>query len=101
MTLTRKRNDPKTHVTIIEDAYSENYLDMTLWVYRWEKEDGSFTFGWEVSKEYEKTTLRENWSFSSSPTFGEAYAIALQELLKRIDKADIFGSTHIAGQVDF
>ena len=75
MKITRKENDPKTHMTLVEYCYEEQYLDIFLRVYRWENKNDEISYGWEISKEHQKATLRRAWSHSGESTFAAAYAI--------------------------
>lgn len=89
--VTKKENDPKTHMTLIEYCYEERYLDLILRVYRWEGKQGSTSYGWEISKEYPKVTLRRQWSISGEKTFQEAYAIVWASLPNELEHRELFG----------
>jgi len=90
MKITRKDNDPKTHVTILEYCYEEQFLDIFLRVYRWQKADGEIRYGWEISKEHEKITLRRVWSHSGEETFQEAYTIVWEKLFVELENRELF-----------
>ena len=82
----RKENDPKTHMTLIEYCYEERLADLIVRVYRWESRNNEISYGWEISKEYEKVTLREVWSIRGEKTFQAAYGVLQLNLLDRLDK---------------
>jgi len=93
MKITRKDNDPKTHMTLVEFCYEEQYLDIFLRVYRWQSRNGEISYGWEISKEYPKVTLRRVWSHDGQETFQAAYKIVWEKLFAELENRELFSYT--------
>jgi len=91
MKITRKENDPKTHMTLVQYCYEEQYLDIFLRVYQWESKNGEIRYGWEISKEYPKSELRRTWSHSDEDTFQAAYAIIWEKLFSELEHRELLG----------
>jgi len=91
MKITRKDNDPKTHMTLVEFCYEEQYLDIFLRVYRWQSRNGEIAYGWEISKEHQKVTLRRVWSHDGQETFQAAWKIVWDKLYTELENRELFG----------
>jgi len=89
--ITRKENDPKTHMTLVEFCYEERYLDIIFRIYQWQNRSGEISYGWEISKEYPKVTLRRSWSHDGQKTFQAAWKIVWEQIYNELEHRELFG----------